>query len=305
MRRFLPAALVLTLALLPAPAGADHDELHGTGGRSELSVATVEVRGTAIRVAGSIEMTTWNTWRVYFPYDEDPVGDTLGGAIHGWEIIEGLFESNDHRSFIFILNKTDVGGWGVRGPVAFSWPVSVDGRDEGTWLGAGRTGTGVPPTVLGGWAGICTSTVQPCEPLEGGIGDGAAGWVVSHERLGADLGSMIEVGSANGGAPASFVWPAAPAADGTGALSAADDVPSFKLQGEVRVGIAPTGTPADQVEYPARATVDLRPGDAGFGDWSGEISRPVAPGTYDVHVRTCWGLVDSLDCDHDVSQISI
>jgi hypothetical protein len=301
--RLLIAVLVLPLAV-PTPAQAVETYISGEG--STLSLQAPSLQGDAVHVSGEIHMDWWSFSR----YDQspfDPAGYYAGSAIVSHHITDlpVAFPPDIDAGVIVELGLIDR-VHPVLPPVAFSWPVSIDGRQDGRWLGAGAQGTGTPPnTEYGGWAGVCTSTVDPCDPVAiGGAAPNSAYWWLSHQQLGTKPGSTISVGEANGGVVASFAWPAAPAMGGIGALDIAEGVPDVKLQGEIRLGIAPEGTPLDEVEYTAAATLgpdtseNPRP-------WSGELAAPTLPGSYEVHAQTCWGLVDDLDCDHRSTQLTV
>lgn len=300
-KAILLAPLLVSLALLPGSPAAADDETVFEGGGADVSFGGLEVQGGTVRVTGSIATGG------YFYLDFDPVRSGVnapGTALRSFEIVDWGFMG--HVSFnVGLENGTLLL---PPPPVLFSWPFEVDGRNEGRWLGAGAPGTGLPPaTSFRGWGGVCGAVTVPCEPIESsGLSDyhERVFWFPTYADLGAAPGSTIKLGTANGGVVSSFAWPVTPTADGTGALSTLEGVPTVKLQGEVRLGIAPAGTPADQVAYPVRATLgtieELEP-----TDWSGELARPALPGSYELHAQTCWGRVGDLDCDHVVAALTI
>jgi hypothetical protein len=290
---------------MQAPAIAeDEDPWFGVWGGSELAAPEVDVGPSTIHASGGIKMNYWGMRRYYYPYPSDPVRDTTNSNILGYEVYETVvMDGKPHMLFTLFR---DSGFTVALPPASFSWPLRIDGRDEGKWLGAGPVGTGVPvATDIYGWAGICTSAFEECSPVShGGIAETVATWIPSYEELGLHPGSVVELGSANGGRPASFVWPITPLQTGEGALAVAPPLSGFKTQGEIRLGLAPAGTPADEVDYPTIA--ELGPiSFTGEASWSGELTRPAASGDYELHVRTCWGRLEVPECDHVSAPLSL
>jgi len=304
-RSLLPTALFLLSAFMQAPAIAeDEDPWFGVWGGSELAAPEVDVGPSTIRADGGVKMTYWGMWRYYYPYPSAPVQDNTNSNILGYEVYDTVVFDGEPL-MLFSLFK-DSGPTVALPPAAFSWPLRIDGREEGRWLGGGPAGTGVPPaTDYRGWTGICISALEECSPVsQGGVSETRVTWIATYEELGIHPGSVIELGSANGGRPASFVWPITPLETGEGALSVAPPLSGFKTQGEIRLGLAPAGTPADEVDYPTIA--ELGPiSYTGQASWSGELTRPAASGDYELHVRTCWGRLEVPECDHESLPLSL
>lgn len=110
--------------------------------------------------------------------------------------------------------------------------------------------------------------------------DGVVEWDVPLDLIGAWAGGVINNRSLD-------IWLTASGAVSTNAVvpdQAFFDEESYTvLVPEVRLGVAPGATPANQVELTQYGSID------GGGEFRGTLPGPFEPGTYTVAVEACYG----------------
>ena len=270
-RRLRVAIAVLCALVLPATAS-------GAATTAELTALTASATATAIQVQG----------KAVFAGDpvtigEDPAGDTQQPGM-GADITGASVELVGGRNLVFTFAIADQPPAPVSaGPlVNYNWGLVVDGADTGLFLGAGRAGLdGLNPsteTVFNlsqntpdGFLHVAT--------LQGKMADGVVQWVVPLGLIGAKPGSVIS--STGEVRPGSH-------AGATGILTHYDNtggdaisVGEYTVPGTVMLGMAPAGTPVDQIT--ATTPASLR----NSGIFSELLPLPAEPGTYTVLAVAC------------------
>ena len=186
----------------------------------------------------------------------------------------------------------------------FHWPIVVDADEKYRWLGGGSAGTNLPPRTAK-WVGVCENEAAGggtegwnCPgSIPGAITSTAVRWELPFKyQTGLApiaYGSSIEgSGGVYCGVPCSWPWPSVVV--GAAAPSDFADAPAmYKVPGEIRLGIAPAGTPESSVSYSGTATFTAS--DDSAGSFSGIANAPAAAGSYTVWVKSCFG-ADGTTC---------
>jgi hypothetical protein len=181
----------------------------------------------------------------------------------------------------------------------YHWPIVVDAEDRFRWLGGGSAGTNLPPRAAK-WVGVCENEATGggtegwnCPgSIPGGITATAVRWELPFKyQTGLTpivYGSTIEgSGGVYCGVPCSWPWPSAVV--GAAAPSDFADAPGmYKVPGEIKLGIAPAGTPVSGVNFSGIGTFSAS--DESAGTFSGTVNAPTAAGTYTVWAKTCYGI---------------
>lgn len=286
VRGFAGAISALLLLGLTAPATAQET--------SSLTVDGIAISGGFVSVAGTAS------------FADDLVGpvevwsDAEGDAVvpgAGLDITGGTIATNlASKQVIFKMNVADGVGPINGSPPAtgFQWPISADGQNFTRWLGAGNQGSNQSlseftslcnnETETGGWT--CPTPLSGSHTAEG------ITWNMPFFRMKpqVDFGSTIEAGGILCNVPCSMAWP--PGLVGSLAPTDTGAFPdTYVIPGEIRLGVAPVGTPEPAVSY--TATGSLNSSATGF---TGSLAAPTSPGTYTLWVKTCGGLQSSQTC---------
>ena len=175
----------------------------------------------------------------------------------------------------------------------FHWPVVVNGEDRTRWLGAGTAGSNFAPRT-GDWAGLCHNETAnggwDCTTsLTGSISASTVRWELPFTRSVPAITNGATIEGSGGpycGVPCSWPWPSVVV--GAAAPSDFADAPAmYKVPGEIKLGIAPAGTPEPSVTYAGAGSFTATTETA--GTYAGSVNAPAAPGTYTVWSKTCFG----------------
>lgn len=275
-RMLVPLAAGVTL-LLVAPAGG---VVAQEGDSTHVDSLEATASGTEVHVAGSATFVDIPAEVVL-----DPSGDSLqpgtGADVAGGTISRPVGSKN----LVFTLELADQPP-AVNGTpgILYLWPVASDANDGGLFLMAGRMGTVStdPSFELGQNDSDSFSTITS---LQGRMEDGVVEWTVPMSMIGAKPGggtvsqgglNDTPVGTING-------WPSL--------FWCCVIIDSFSADdytipvATVELGIAPAGTPVDQVPLTTAADVD-----PATGEFSGAIDASTLPaGDHVVVARACYG----------------
>lgn len=231
---------------------------------------------------------------------DDPVGDSLSGST-GLPVGDDLTTATISRPdpladtvtfSVGVANPPPV-LMGVPETLVYNWDFSVThsggapGQEPILYeLRAQRTALyprlgAEPYFALARCAPVGTS--KNCRmgiALQGRMRDGVVEWDVPLDLIGAWAGGVINNRSLD-------IWLTASGAVSTNAVvpdQAFFDEESYTVRvPEVRLGIAPGGTPANQVELTQYGFIDSG------GEFRGTLPKPFEPGTYTVAVEACYG----------------
>ena len=270
--RFLKTVLAAVAAVSLVANSAAAEAVTSVGSLAvRVDAGTIRVDGTALFSGERIELGT------------DPTGDA-NGRPGGYDVTAAsvalLPSQKDLQFTLAVADQLPL----VSGTpnIVYSWPLMINGKDTGLHLHAGSAGLyGLTPSATPVFSLLQEKDGSFFElaALQGSIGGGAVSWTVPMRQIGATHGSVVDVGSAAGGAVESTTGVA-----GAGYLYHHGDsvsVNAFKVPGEVSVGIAPAGTPDDHIVMSTRG--GLKTG----GAFSASLPVPTTAGTYRVGVRAC------------------
>jgi len=233
---------------------------------------------------------------------EDPEGDAAVSGV-GVDFGDVTISTNPvSRRLTYAIEVYDMlPGLGQSGPAyGYTLPIAVDGDDTAVrFLAAGNAGANFPPAA-GPWRALCTAPAgsYSCPtPLAGTMDAGGITIQLPYSSAGIQPGSVVEPGSAVGcgGGICTTVW-AGVLFNNTGGDNGF--LVGYKVPGEVKVGIAPAGTPPDQVAASTVATVNAD------GTWTASLAAP-GPGQHIVVARSCWGNVESLRCASGSATVTV
>lgn len=270
-RRVRVAIAVLSALVLPATAT-------GAATSAELTSLTASATATGVQVQG----------KALFAGDAVTVGEDAAGDAQqpgvGADITAATVELVGGRNLVFTFAIGDQPPAPVSAAptINYNWGLVVDGTDSGLFLSAGRAGLdGINPSTdpifnlsqngPEGFLHVAT--------LEGKIADGVVQWVVPLNLIGAKPGSVVSssgevMPGSHAGVPGVITY-----YNNTG--GDAIDVADYTVPGTVLLGIAPEGTPVEQID----ATTPASPRNT--GTFSELLPRPAAPGTYTVLAVAC------------------
>lgn len=170
-------------------------------------------------------------------------------------------------------------------------PLLNDLDERWRWLGAGGPGTNQAQPEP--WGGLCHNEVA--EGQSGGwncqdrltttFAADSVTWELPFAKMKPTIrhGSVLESSGILCGRPCSFHWPSNAVLTIT-PMDTSFPMEQYKVPGDVRLGIAPEGTPPESVAFVVKATLD-----GASGRFSGQLTAPAEPGTYTVWARTCHG----------------
>jgi hypothetical protein len=260
------------------------------------------VRGSELLVAGALDFDQEDLEGAHV---EDPLGDARAQGL-GLDLATAeLLPATDLGEIWMLLSFDGRDERPIPPPIAYSWPIAGD-EGSNRWLGAGAPGTGSPPSTSW-WQGICRTeapaTPQCDVPLPSYMITQTVTWRVPISGSGVEAGSNLRLGTANGAAISSFAWPTASVVGGPLAADTIPTFPAYRVPGEVELGIAPAGTPTSAVSFDESVTLDFEPSSP--LTYSGLLDAPAPAGEYELHARSCWGLLDALVCVQDSTAFSI
>ncbi|HYT30612.1 MAG TPA: hypothetical protein VEN82_07525 [Actinomycetota bacterium] len=277
---------VLVLGAAAAPAGAT------VPAKTKVTLKTATVTGSSINMAG--KLTVGTTALAAIQVANDPAGDCAdcaapNGTDIGTATIQANLTAGTLTFTINILNPPP----NLAGPPFFvyDWQIAVDGVDNGYFLQAGNVG-GFPPQA-GTFFSLCQNTASGFDctlaALQGTLASGVVQIVLPMSDVGAVPGSVISSGHSLGTAPtiASTFSPSALLFYDTGGDDAV--AADYTTPGAVKLGIAPSTVPPNQVDASTPATVGPT------GAYKGSLPKP-APGTYVVVAKSCNGSGAALVC---------
>jgi hypothetical protein len=288
--------LVVTLGL--AAAQATHPAVAQTA--TSISIGSASTSGSNIAVTGTVAYG--DDAAAPIQVSEDPAGDDADGG----QIPQGTDLGNASiatdlagKKLTFTLNIHDQTPGAKMAPAfVYVWPFMVDGVDEMRFLSSGTAGswTGLGPAAdPNGWFRLCqvTSGYACPTPLTGTMGNGKVEIALPFSRAAITPGALIEQGTGGCSSLCSTFNPTAFLFDSTGGDTSAPV--GYQMPGEVKLGVAPAGTPDASVSTPAEATVSIAGGKAS-GTFTGSVPKPATAGEYKVVARTCFGNVDAASC---------
>lgn len=286
--------LALAMAALSAsPAGAAET--------TAVSIDSATSGGGSIVLAGTLAYGDDATGPI--TVGEDPEGDAAvsGGGLDFGRV--DLRTNPSARTLTWDIQVYDMPPAVEQSAPFFGYtlPISVDSTDTGAFLAAGNAGASFPPSA-GPFYQLCSAPEgsYSCPTnLSGSMGADGITITLPYFRAGIQPGSDVSPGAAAGcgGGICSTLWAGvlfnATGGD-TGFLS------TFRVPGEVKVGIAPAGTPPGSVTMQATTTAETD------GSWTAAVAAPASPGDYVLVARSCWGAVDTgLTCAEGTSTITI
>jgi hypothetical protein len=181
------------------------------------------------------------------------------------------------------------------GPAAgYVWPLAFNNMDNSAWLAAGTFVSGWLPKA-GKWFEICSTAngSYTCgNAIPGTMTAAQVSWTIPFKNTAgpawtATYGSTLNVGAATPGTPGVIPWAVV---SGGSTFDVVNEITGYKIPGLVEVGIAPAGTQESKVQYTASGAYN--PATSGF---SVAVPKPAA-GSYELFVRSCFGVVESLTC---------
>lgn len=276
---------------------------------SSIAVTGTTETEAAIEVAGTLCIDALA--RAPVVVATDPSGDAEVSGM-GLDLGDATISTDvANRELVFTLKVHDgnAATGGIGPAMGYDWPVTVDGGGGLWWLGAGTTGSNLPPEAGKWWAVCLQQAALPCSGtstttryVEGTMNRNQTTWRVPFARLAVpvEFGSTIEAGEAYQGAPASFLWPDVYVTPADAPVDITSTPVAYKVPGEVLIGIAPADVPESEVVFSSPGSFD--PATGGF---TGEVAVPSDPGEYRVWVKSCFGLVDSLTCVTDSTPLTI
>jgi hypothetical protein len=280
-----PTAIALTLSLL---AGA-------TTGTTEITDLSATASGKNVSVSGSASFG-----EAPVMVGEDPVGDNTGGSAGAVGLdIEKLFISQptaDSSTLLFTIKLASLTGGGLPDSVQYNWDIAVNGGVPAggtSWsIKSARTSqyyqtgsvepyAGVHSCVRNPDTGVYSCTARANVPAVFDPSSSEIRISVPLSVIQAGAGADITAWPRNGDPV--WVQPAAlgavtPGVTFDGAGHEEYTVPTRT----VRLGIAPAGTPVQNVSFSKVATVN------GSGGFSGTVTAPSA-GSFDAWARACFG----------------
>lgn len=283
-------AIGLTLALATPGSAAT---------TTSVEVTSATASGGTIVVRGTLALGDDATAPILV--GEDPEGDSTAPGL-GTDFGDVTIAANPvARRLTYAIEVYDMlPGIGQMAPAyGYTLPIAVDGNfGPGYFLASGNAGSSFPPAA-GPWRALCTAPAGSygCEtPLTGTMTAAGITIELPYSRVGIAPGSLVEPGSAVGcgGGICTTVWAGLlfnNAGGDSGFLA------GYKVPGEVMVGIAPAGTPPNQV-------VTDTPAEPGTGgQWT--ATTAAAPGSHIVVARSCWGNNEALRCAEGHATISV
>lgn len=270
-RRLRLALVSAALLVLPATAS-------GAAVSAEVSSVTASATASAISVTGKA-IVSGDPATV----GEDPAGDAQQKGV-GADITGATIELVGGRNLVFTFNIGDQppAPVGASPTINYNWGLVVNGVDTGLFLSAGRAGLdGINPSTdpIFNLSQNSEDGFLHVATLTGKMADGVVQWTVPMGLLGAQPGSVIgsygEVApGSHGGVPGVITY-----YNNTG--GDAITVDDYKVPGSVMLGIAPAGTPIEEIS--ATTPASLR----NTGAFSGQLPLPTEPGTYTVVAVAC------------------
>jgi hypothetical protein len=280
-------AAATSAALLAGVAVAAAEEPPAAASTATITSAVSQASG--LRVTGSAALAALEAVDVA----EDAAGDS---RVPGTDIVGGTIQALGGGKTRFTMEIANMGPGGVTAPgvLHHSWDLSVVTGTNGSdvTLKAINGGAVTYSALEGAGPETPSFAVQNCAPdpqtgqstctstyITGAYSDAGVAFDVPNTLIGLQTGSVVFAGEngmfSNFGA-SDVIWLSGPT--GTEAVSHADyDVPA----GDVRIGVAPAGTPLEEVVL--TSTVPVK-GTA----YSVTLPKP-APGDYVVVVQACHG----------------
>ncbi|MPY80698.1 MAG: hypothetical protein GEV04_20090 [Actinophytocola sp.] len=266
-----------------APAGAAVAE-------TTIDVHPVSVVNGSIPVTGTVSFGADAVGPV--TVSQDPDGDAqLPGF--GYDIGDVSFQTDlAAERLIVTLHLHDAPSDDPAPFTGYQVPLLNDGADWWRWLGAGGVGSNQAQTEP--WGGLCENENE----AEGGSGGWSCTdrvpttftadsvvWELPFATMKPPIkaGSVLESSGILCGAPCAFQWPSSVVLS-LAPMDTSFPMEQYKVPGDIRLGIAPEGTPASRVNFAVRAAFD-----AASGDFSETLAAPAASGSYTVWARTCFG----------------
>lgn len=265
------AIAVLTALVLPATASGAATSAQLTSLTATATATAVQVQGKAVFAGDAVTI------------GEDAAGDAEQPGV-GADITAASVELVDGRTLVFTFKIADQPPAPVSaGPaINYNWGLVVDGSDSGLFLSAGRAGLdGINPSTepIFNLSQNTPNGFLHVATLEGKMADGVVQWVVPLSLIGAKPGSVVsstgevQPGS-HGGVPGVITY-----YDNSG--GDAIDVGPYTVPGTVMLGIAPDGTPVEEIAATTKASL------RNTGAFSELLPRPAEPGTYTVLAVAC------------------
>lgn len=265
---------VAAAALLVLPATASSADV-----AAEVSSLTASATATGVQVAGKASFAGDAV-----TLGEDPAGDATQKGI-GADITKASVElAPGGRALVFTFDIGDQPPAPVSAGVTinYNWGLVIDGSDTGLFLSAGRAGLdGINPTTdpFFNLSQNGPDGFTHVASLQGKMADGVVQWTVPLSALGAKPGSVI--GSYGEVAPGSHAGIPGVITYYNNFGGDAITVDDYTVPGSVMLGIAPAGTPVDQIA--ATTPASLR----STGSFTGTLPVPASPGTYTVVAVGC------------------
>lgn len=290
--RHISMLLAGSLALVGSvPAGA--------APTTEVTVTGTTSAGGTLAVTGTISLGDDATGPILV--GEDAQGDATVSGV-GVDFGDVTIAANPtSRRLTYSIEVYDMlPVAGQSGPLyGYTLPIAVDGVDNASFLAAGNAGANFPPAA-GPWRALCSAPAgsYSCPtPLQGTMDASGITIQLPYSSAGIQPGSLVEPGAAVGcgGGICTTVW-AGILFNNTGGDSGF--LVGYKVPGQVRVGLAPLGTPPSEVATTASATVNAD------GTWTAALPAP-APGEHVMVARSCWGNADELRCAEGSTAVSV
>jgi len=288
------------LAVTLGVAAAQGAHPAGAQTATSISIGSANTSGSNIAISGSVAYG--DDAAAPIQVSEDPAGDDAdGGAVPNGMDLGNASIATDlaGKKLTFSFGVHDQTPGAKMAPAfVYAWPFMVDGVDEMRFLSSGTAGswTGLGPAAdPNGWFRLCqvTDGYICATPLTGTMGNGKVEIALPFSRAAITPGALIEQGTGGCSSLCSTFNPTAFFFDSFGGDTSSPV--GYQMPGEVKLGIAPAGTPDASVSTPARATVAIGSGKAS-GTFTGSVLKPASAGEYKVVARTCFGNVDAATC---------
>lgn len=273
LRGLRAAAASAALLVLAATPGAAEPTAEVTALSAQASSTGISVTGKATFAGHAVVV------------GEDAPGDATQKGI-GADISGATIQlAPNGRDLIFTFAIADQPPAPVTAgmTINYNWGIAVDGNETGLFLSSGRAGLdGISPSAEpffnvsqngeDGFSHVASVT--------GKMAGGVVQWTVPMAVIGAKPGSAIGSGygdvqpGSHAGVPGVVTYYNNFGGD---AIAVAD----YTLPGAVQLGIAPVGTPDDQIATTTAASLKSA------GTFSQNLPLPAEPGTYTVLARAC------------------